>query len=281
MAQEANYTPYLESIGWKEEWLKDESLIIRVDDIKKLTNGIVFGVVEKFKAQAGEAINKAIWKHLQLLAPPNCPCMQGDKDALNFSKSLKKNKKLKGSKFSKNKIGQYSEPFIFPKTPEVNKNSDGKSATKKKQRNASPTNLICENCPVLQDSISQLQEDLIVKTSQCSELHSHLCSESELFQLEKQSALDKISELEKQLLDFQQKHAILQGELLNTKKELKLCKLKFAGKCSALSKASKPCEDKKDTSKADKIIANEHPNDIIDCTCLQILTYTVSILFQH
>ena len=88
MAKKASYTPYLESIGWKEEWLKDESLIIRVDDLKKLTNGVVFGVVEKFKAQAGEAINKAIWKHLQLLAPPNCPCMQGDKDALNFSKSI-------------------------------------------------------------------------------------------------------------------------------------------------------------------------------------------------
>ena len=35
---------------------------------------------------------------------------------------------------------------------------------------------------------------------------------------------------------------------------------------SALSKASKPCEDKKDSGKADKIIANEHPNDIIDVT---------------
>ena len=36
MANKANYTPYLESIGWREEWLKDESLIIRVDAIKKL-----------------------------------------------------------------------------------------------------------------------------------------------------------------------------------------------------------------------------------------------------
>ena len=35
---------------------------------------------------------------------------------------------------------------------------------------------------------------------------------------------------------------------------------------SALSKALKPCEDKKDSSKADKIIANEHPNDIIHVT---------------
>ena len=57
MEKKANYTPYLESIGWKEEWLKDESLIIRVDDIKKLTNGVVFGVTEKFKAQASEARN--------------------------------------------------------------------------------------------------------------------------------------------------------------------------------------------------------------------------------
>ena len=97
MSKKANYTPYLESIGWKEEWLKDESLIIRVDDIKKLTNSAVFGVVEKFEAQAGEAINKAISKYLQLLAPPNCPCMQDDKDALNFSKPLKKNKKTLNS----------------------------------------------------------------------------------------------------------------------------------------------------------------------------------------
>ena len=96
---------------------------------------------------------------------------------LNFSKSLKKNKKLKDSKFPENKRGWYKELFIFPKTPEVNKNSDGKPAAKKPKRNASPTNFICENCPVLQVSISLLQEDITLKTSECSELHSHLCSE--------------------------------------------------------------------------------------------------------
>ena len=85
--------------------------------------------------------------------------------------------------------------------------------------------------------------------------------------MEKQSTLDKISESEKQLLDFQQKHAILEGKLLNTKKELKLYKITSASKCSVLSKASKPCEDGKNSSKeADKIIANEHPNDIINVT---------------
>ena len=140
--------------------------------------------------------------------------MQGDKDALNLSKLLKKNKKMKKSKFSKNKKGWYSEPF-FPKMPEVDKNFDGEPAAKKPKRNAIPTNFNWENCPVLQVSISQLQKDLTLKTSECSELHSHLCSKREFFQLQKQSALDKISELEKQFVDFQQKDAILQGELLD------------------------------------------------------------------
>ena len=51
------------------------------------------------------------------------------------------------------------------------------------------------------------------------------------------------------------------------KKKLKPHKLIFAGKCSALSKASKPSEHEKDSSKqADKIIASGHPNDIVDVT---------------
>ena len=78
---------------------------------------------------------------------------------------------------------------------------------------------------MLQISISQLQEDLTLKIPECSELHSNLCSERQFFQLEKQSALDKLSELEKQLLDFQQKHAIVRGELLDAKNKLKLFKL--------------------------------------------------------
>ena len=180
MTNKADYTPYLESTGWKEEWLADEFLIIRVDDIKKLTNDVVFGVQEKFKAQAGEATNKDVWKHLQLLALANCSCMQGDKDALNFCYSLRKNKKIEKSKFSKNKKGWYSEPF-FPQTPEVKESFDGELAAKKPKLNASPTNFNCENCPVLQVSISQLQKYPTLKTSECSELHSYLYSEREFF----------------------------------------------------------------------------------------------------
>ena len=94
---------------------------------------------------------------------------------------------------------------------EVKKYSDGKPAAKKPKSNASPTNFTCEDFPVLQVSVSELQKDLTLKTSECSKLHSDLCLERESFQLEKHSALDRISELEKQLLEFQQKHAILQG----------------------------------------------------------------------
>ena len=60
MTNKADCTTYLKSIWWKEEWLEDESLIIRVDDIKKLTNDVVFGVEKKFKTQAGEATNRDV-----------------------------------------------------------------------------------------------------------------------------------------------------------------------------------------------------------------------------
>ena len=60
MSNKTNYTSYLGSIGWKEEWLDDESLIIRVDDMKKSTNCLVFGIEEKLKAQTGDASNKDV-----------------------------------------------------------------------------------------------------------------------------------------------------------------------------------------------------------------------------
>ena len=108
-------------------------MIIWVDDI---TNGVGFGVVEKFQVQANQAINEYVLKQMQLLAPPNCLCIQGEK-ALNFSKLLTKNKSAKNSKISKTKIGWYILyflpflyilPFIFPKMPGVNKNQNNMPA---------------------------------------------------------------------------------------------------------------------------------------------------------
>ena len=101
-------------------------------------------------------------------------------DALNFCYSLRKNKKIEKSKFSKNKKGWYSEPFS-PQTPEVKESFDSELAAKKPKLNAGPINFNRENCPVLQVSISQLQRYPTLKTSECSELHSYLCSEREFF----------------------------------------------------------------------------------------------------
>ena len=50
-------------------------------------------------------------------------------------------------------------------------------------------------------------------------------------------AFEKISDLEKQLLDFEQKHGDLQGELLLIKRKTYSYQKMFSGKCAALSKA--------------------------------------------
>ena len=42
--KEDNFSPFLGSIGWKEEWATNRSKIIRVDDLSKLTNRVAFGL---------------------------------------------------------------------------------------------------------------------------------------------------------------------------------------------------------------------------------------------
>ena len=44
-----DFSPYLESFGWKDEWADEKkfSEIVRVDNISIITNGVVHGVVEK------------------------------------------------------------------------------------------------------------------------------------------------------------------------------------------------------------------------------------------
>ena len=47
--KKVDLSPYLESIRWKDEWADEEkfSEIVRVDNISKITNGVVHGLVEK------------------------------------------------------------------------------------------------------------------------------------------------------------------------------------------------------------------------------------------
>ena len=37
-----NFNPLLRPIGWKEEWAAKRSEIVMVDELSKLTNGVVF-----------------------------------------------------------------------------------------------------------------------------------------------------------------------------------------------------------------------------------------------
>ena len=41
--KKVDFSPYLESVGWKDEWADENkfSEIVRVDNISKITNGVV------------------------------------------------------------------------------------------------------------------------------------------------------------------------------------------------------------------------------------------------
>ena len=108
---------------------------------------------------------------------------------------------------------------------------------KNQNYNTSASNFVCPECVSLKCSISKLQNELNLKTAECTELHSLLDSQKEKYENEKQSTLEKISDLEKQLQDFKQKHGILEQELFSNKKTIQTYKYKFANKCAALSKA--------------------------------------------
>ena len=65
-------------------------------------------------------------------------------------------------------------------------------------------------------SLSKLQKDLDLKTAECNDLHSCLDLQKESFEKQIKCALEKISDLEKQLHYFEKKHGNLQEELLLT-----------------------------------------------------------------
>ena len=68
-------------------------------------------------------------------------------------------------------------------------------------------------------SPAKLQNDPDLKTAECNDLHLRLDLEKELLEKQLKSALEKISDLEKQLHYFEQKHDVLQEELLLTKRK--------------------------------------------------------------
>ena len=88
-----NFSPFWGSIGWKEEWATNRSKIIRVDDLSKLTNRVVFGLEKGMTKSLISPAKFHLWGILKALARPDCPSMQtGIK---NFYKKLLDNKNLK------------------------------------------------------------------------------------------------------------------------------------------------------------------------------------------
>ena len=78
--------------------------------------------------------------------------------------------------------------------------------------------------------------------------------QKESFEKQIKSALEKISDLEKQLHHFEQKHGDLQEELLFTKTTKSTYQKTFSNKCPVLSKAHKKFEDVKIEKQVNDII---------------------------
>ena len=45
--KEDNFSLYLGTIGWKEEWVTNKSEIVRVDELSKLNTGVAFGLEKR------------------------------------------------------------------------------------------------------------------------------------------------------------------------------------------------------------------------------------------
>ena len=73
-----NFSPFWGSIGWKEEWAGNRSEIVRVDDLSKLTNGVVFGLEKRITKTPISQTKADLLEILKAVAPPDCPSMQGD-----------------------------------------------------------------------------------------------------------------------------------------------------------------------------------------------------------
>ena len=112
--KEDHFSPFLGSIGWKDEWAVNRSDIVRVDELSKLTNGVVFGLEKRITKPPISQTKADLWEILKALAPPDCPSMQAD--IKSFYKKLQDNKNLQQKKYSKNAKDWYTKSFVFSTT---------------------------------------------------------------------------------------------------------------------------------------------------------------------
>ena len=85
-SKEGIFSPFLRSVGWKEKWATNRSEIVRVDELSKLTNGVVYGLEKRITKPPISQTKADLWEILKALAPPDCPSMQAD---INSTKSFR------------------------------------------------------------------------------------------------------------------------------------------------------------------------------------------------
>ena len=89
----------------------NRSEIVRVDELSRVTNGVVFGLEKRITKAPTSQTKADLWDNLKALAPPDCPSMQAD--IKNLYKKLQGNKNLKQKRYSKNANDWYTKSFVF------------------------------------------------------------------------------------------------------------------------------------------------------------------------
>ena len=112
--KEGNYNPCLRSIAWTEEWAKNNSEIVRVDELFKLTKGDVFGLEKRITKSLMSQTKAELWEVLKVLAPLDCLSMQAD--VKSFYRKFPYNLDMKFKKYSKNTKDWYTKKFCFSTT---------------------------------------------------------------------------------------------------------------------------------------------------------------------
>ena len=89
----------------------NRSEIVRVDELSRVTNGVVFGLEKRITKAPTSQTKADLWDNLKALAPPDCPSMQAD--IKNLYKKLQGNKNLKQKRYSKNANDWCTKSFVL------------------------------------------------------------------------------------------------------------------------------------------------------------------------
>ena len=73
--KEDNSSPFWGSIGWKGEFATNKSEIVRVNELSKLTDEVVFGLEKRITKPPISQTKADLWDSLKALAPPDCLSM--------------------------------------------------------------------------------------------------------------------------------------------------------------------------------------------------------------